>query len=132
MALYMTKTLVGRAQLDSFLNGTLAASGKPSTTGCTTESASATVTGPAGAFAEVQVGDRFYISGVDAEFTVEGKADNQTLTLDENVGADLAGNTGTWRAYRGAQVSPDDIVVMDANQDAGPTYHLVVRITSFG
>jgi len=136
MALYATKTLTGvRAYLD-FLNGTKVASGAPQPdagtgTGLTAAAASADVSGANDAFADVEVGDRFYISGVATEFVVSVKADDENLTLDDVAGVTLAGDIGKWQARRGARIEPSSIHETDIEGSNGPIYRVTYTVVDF-
>lgn len=119
MALYETRTVVGREAFLSLFNGVKVASGyKPPTgdsTGLTSAAASADVSGPTGVFADVEVGDRFYIDGVSTEFTVDAKTDDENLTLDAVAGIEHLADSGTWRAYRGPRIAWTDVKDVEAD-----------------
>jgi hypothetical protein len=129
MPLYETRTLVGRDRYLTFLNGTKSASGTGAASGVSGTAASAAVTGPAGAFADVAQGDRFYVSGIATEFTVATKIDSENLTLSAVLGADAT--NATWRSYRGARVTFDDIVDVEGDFEGG-RYLVTYKISAFG
>jgi hypothetical protein len=61
-------------------------------------------------FSDVEVGDRFYISGenVTTVFLVHDKTDDQNIELDNNVAIVHATN-GIWRAVRNDGFDPTDL-----------------------
>lgn len=139
MALRHFRTGLLGSQLIDLLNGTLASSGSPAALtrdghgGCTNTAASADVSGAAGTFAEVEVGDRFYISGVDDEYTVMVKTDDAHLTLSDTVPTAHTSDSGIWRAYRGDRIDPDDIseIISDGNA-ASQRFSILYKVTTFG
>lgn len=116
MALRHFQSFSSPSALMAALNGILSAKGSPlaaTPTGCTTSVAGTTVTCANSGFAEVQAGDRFYLSGTSTEFTVDSKTSDSEIELNVAAGVDTPADAGVWRTYRGDRIDASTIVYID-------------------
>ena len=115
-------------ELINFLRGTFVASGNAGTNSGGSPNFQDLTTG---AFADVEVGHRIYISGESAStvFTVITKTDANNIVLDNNIVAAHSTN-GIWRAYTGNGIALADIAVGPFVDGEGKGY-LIYEVETF-
>jgi hypothetical protein len=114
--------------LKAILNGTPVASGSA---GSTTTAQDDLQDLTPGAFADVEVGDRIYISGETAVFLVDTKTNDNNLVLDANTT-----NTGSNLAWRAAKDNAIDLADVKfggpISVGGGDGGFFVLELTTFG